>query len=165
MSVPFQCPSCMRKLQFSSGDSAFQNCPYCKGKIIVPSIAVHQEEIEGRKPTKYALQDQRDLKLAEIQTELRAGRKINAIKIFRETFGTGLKEAKEAVEAMEWGDSIDNSNSASGKNYAAMKKSPTEQQSYQNVGKENVNPGRAGSAIIWFLITLGFVLYMIFGGD
>lgn len=41
--------------------------------------------------------------LTIISDELKAGRKIKAIKIFRETFRTDLKEAKEAVEAMERG--------------------------------------------------------------
>lgn len=38
---------------------------------------------------------------AEIEAALKGGRKIEAIKLYRETFGVGLKQAKEAVEAME----------------------------------------------------------------
>lgn len=34
-------------------------------------------------------------------SHLRAGRKIEAIKVYREETGTGLKEAKEAVEAIQ----------------------------------------------------------------
>lgn len=37
----------------------------------------------------------------EIQNLLRAGKKIEAIKIHREVFGTSLKDAKEAVERIE----------------------------------------------------------------
>lgn len=44
--------------------------------------------------------------LSIIYEELDAGRKINAIKVFRETFNTGLKEAKDAVDAMEMGEKI-----------------------------------------------------------
>lgn len=47
-----------------------------------------------------------DASLAKVANELRAGRKIEAIKIFRETFNTGLKNAKEAVEALERGEQI-----------------------------------------------------------
>lgn len=36
----------MQNLQFSTGDSAFTVCPHCKGKIIVPSVAVHSLELE-----------------------------------------------------------------------------------------------------------------------
>ena len=39
----------------------------------------------------------------EILREIRAGRKINAIKLYRERTGVGLQGAKEAVEAMERG--------------------------------------------------------------
>lgn len=47
------------------------------------------------------------LKIAEIQRLIQRGNKIQAIKVFRETFGVGLKEAKDAVDAMEAGRSID----------------------------------------------------------
>jgi ribosomal protein L7/L12 len=38
---------------------------------------------------------------SQVEAELRAGRKINAIKLYREATNLGLKEAKDAVEAME----------------------------------------------------------------
>jgi large subunit ribosomal protein L7/L12 len=38
---------------------------------------------------------------AAVEAELAAGRKIEAIKLLREATGLGLKDAKEAVEAME----------------------------------------------------------------
>jgi ribosomal protein L7/L12/DNA-binding beta-propeller fold protein YncE len=47
------------------------------------------------------------LKIGEIQRLIQSGQKIYAIKLFRETFGVGLKEAKDAVDAMEEGKSID----------------------------------------------------------
>ncbi len=37
---------------------------------------------------------------AAIEAEIRAGRKIEAIKLYRQRGGSGLKEAKQAVEAM-----------------------------------------------------------------
>ena len=39
--------------------------------------------------------------LEEIAEQIRAGRKIEAIKLMREATGLGLKEAKEAVEDLE----------------------------------------------------------------
>lgn len=39
-----------------------------------------------------------DQQLNEITEALLAGRKIEAIKVYREATGTGLKEAKEAIE-------------------------------------------------------------------
>lgn len=47
------------------------------------------------------------LKIGEIQRLIQSGNKIHAIKLFRETFGVGLKEAKDAVDAMERGESFD----------------------------------------------------------
>src|SRR5579859_4805950 len=37
----------------------------------------------------------------EIQAELQAGNKIMAIKLYRERYNVGLKEAKDAIDAME----------------------------------------------------------------
>ncbi len=45
--------------------------------------------------------------IVRVKNELQTGDKIEAIKIFREKFGTGLREAKEAVEAIERGETID----------------------------------------------------------
>lgn len=38
-----------------------------------------------------------------VRAELAAGRKIQAIKLYREEHGVGLKEAKDAVEALQRG--------------------------------------------------------------
>mgnify|MGYP001488279943 CR=1 FL=1 len=45
-------------------------------------------------------------KIAEIQNEIRRGNKINAIKMYREAFGCSLAQAKEAVDALERGESV-----------------------------------------------------------
>jgi ribosomal protein L7/L12 len=47
-----------------------------------------------------------DSQLGLIKNELLRGNKINAIKMFRETYHCGLKEAKDAVDAMELGENI-----------------------------------------------------------
>lgn len=46
-------------------------------------------------------------KPASVLELLRAGRKIEAIKAYRESTGVGLKEAKDAVEAMERGEPVE----------------------------------------------------------
>ncbi len=46
-------------------------------------------------------------KLEEIQNLLQQGNKIEAIKIYREMTGVGLKEAKDAVEAMQAGQPVE----------------------------------------------------------
>lgn len=45
--------------------------------------------------------------MARIKNELATGDKIEAIKIFRSRFNTSLRDAKDAVEAMERGENID----------------------------------------------------------
>jgi hypothetical protein len=42
-----------------------------------------------------------DQRRQELETEIFAGRKISAIKLYRKATGTGLAEAKQAVEEME----------------------------------------------------------------
>ncbi len=153
MSVSFQCPSCMRNLQFTVGDSPFTVCPYCKGKIIVPSVAMRQGEIKEQQPEHFGLQERKKYKLAQIQTELNAGRTISAIKIFRETFGTSLAGAKEAIEAMQAGHGVDvplpNSN----------------QPVHQNTQKPNTEPRRGSAVIFWILVSIGVTLYYVFSGE
>ena len=83
-----------------------QKCPFCGSSVIVPSEMFYPPA--GRHANvDFSSLTGRALKIAEIQREIQRGNKINAIKIFRETFGTGLKEAKDAVEAMERGESVD----------------------------------------------------------
>lgn len=130
MRVSFQCPSCLRNLQYQDGDTPFQTCYHCKGKIIVPSTAVHQVEIEAAKPTEYALREQKELKLAEIQNELNAGRKVEAIKVFRQTFDSDSRTAKEAIERLEANKKVNIAKSDLRKNYSALQEniSPTTSQ-------------------------------------
>jgi len=44
--------------------------------------------------------------ISDLGAMARAGRKIEAIKIYRERMGVGLKEAKDAVEALERGGTL-----------------------------------------------------------
>jgi large subunit ribosomal protein L7/L12 len=53
-------------------------------------------------PAAVALDD--DAFAAQLLVHLAAGHKIEAIKLYRERTGLGLKEAKDAVEALERGD-------------------------------------------------------------
>src|SRR5688500_3470971 len=103
MAETFRCPSCAAPLNFEG--KPLQKCPFCSSSVIAPSelfsgtaagVHIDMASFTGRA-----------LMLAEIQREIRRGNKIQAIKLFRETFGTGLKEAKDAVEAIERGESVD----------------------------------------------------------
>lgn len=99
----FKCPSCSAPLEFEG--KPMQKCPFCGSSVIAPSELFYRPS--GGTPVDLSSLTGRALKIAEIQREIQRGNKINAIKIFRETFGTGLKEAKDAVEAMERGESVD----------------------------------------------------------
>lgn len=105
MAETFKCPSCAAPLEFEG--KPMQKCRFCGGNVIVPSEMFYPPAGRHANPVDLSSLTGRALKIAEIQREIQRGNKINAIKIFRETFGTGLKEAKDAVEAMERGESVD----------------------------------------------------------
>lgn len=109
MAETFRCPACSAPLEFEG--KMMQKCAFCQSNVIVPADVMRNSDNFGgvgaldfgdlSNLTGKALQ------LAEIQRLIQSGNKIQAIKIFRETFGVGLKEAKDAVEALERGESID----------------------------------------------------------
>ncbi len=99
----FKCASCSAPLDFEG--KTMQKCQFCGSTVIVPTEMLYRSGTA-------AFGDLSSLtgkafKIAEIQQLIHDGKKIEAIKVFRETFGVGLKEAKDAVEAMEHGRSVD----------------------------------------------------------
>ncbi|REJ75934.1 MAG: hypothetical protein DWQ47_09895 [Acidobacteria bacterium] len=164
MSIAYQCPSCLKPLEYRPGDPTFQTCYHCKGKIMVPSDTVHQAEMIDADPTEYSLKEQRDLRLAEIQKELQAGNKINAIAMFRETFGTGLADAKDAVDAMQRGRKPDVSRSALQQNYQALQEQQP-QSIYPDAKAEAQNPGRMALVIVAALIAMGIAIAVMVLGE
>lgn len=103
MAETFKCPSCAAPLEFEG--KMMQKCAFCGSSVIAPSELFHRPVTSAT--VDFSSLTGKALKIAEIQQEIQRGNKINAIKIFRETFQTGLKEAKDAVEAMERGESVD----------------------------------------------------------
>lgn len=103
MAETFKCPSCSAPLEFEG--NMMQKCKFCGSNVIAPSELFHRPVTSDAMD--FSELTGRALKIAEIQQEIQRGNKIMAIKIFRETFGTGLKEAKDAVDAMERGESVD----------------------------------------------------------
>ena len=88
-----------------------QKCRFCGSNVIVPANVMQDSNVFGGAGnlnfSDLSSLTGRALKIGEIQRLIQSGNKIHAIKLFRETFGVGLKEAKDAVEAMERGESID----------------------------------------------------------
>lgn len=103
MTKTFNCASCSAPLDFTG--AVTQKCEHCGSTVIAP----HEMFYAGNAAPFEDLGSLtgRALKIAEIQRLIHSGNKIEAIKIFREAFGTGLKEAKDAVEAIERGESVD----------------------------------------------------------
>ncbi len=103
MTRTFNCASCSAPLDFTG--AVMQKCEHCGSTVIAP-----HDMFYAASPAPFddlsALKG-RALKIAEVQRLIHSGKKIEAIKVFRESFGTGLKEAKDAVEAIERGESVD----------------------------------------------------------
>lgn len=97
---PLKCPSCTASLEYD-GRSESIRCLYCATTIIVP------DSMKTSSATSGVLGDEDPIQAANIHEILRLvqdGKKIEAIKLYRETFGVSLAEAKEAVERLERGD-------------------------------------------------------------
>lgn len=109
MTETFKCPSCSAPLDFEG--TPMQKCRFCGSNVIVPSSTIRQSSAFGGFGkidfSNLSALTGKALKIAEIQSLIQQRRKIEAIKVFRETFGTGLAESKDAVERMERGESID----------------------------------------------------------
>jgi len=101
VSQTFNCPKCAAPLDYDGGADLTIPCPYCKNSVIVPeSLRVDNPTAGFADLSQLAAQS---TQLAEMGRLIRAGNKIGAIKIYRATFGVGLQEAKEAVEALAAG--------------------------------------------------------------
>jgi hypothetical protein len=106
MAQTFSCPQCGGPLDFKGGSDPTIKCQYCHNSVIVPS------ELRGSAPSHpqgtVTLADlaSQSPQLAEMAKQIQRGRKIDAIKIFRELYNVGLKEAKDAVDDLMAGRAI-----------------------------------------------------------
>ncbi len=103
-SKTFTCPKCGAPQDYTGGSAPTIQCPYCETTLIVPeALRTPAPNFTTFNPAEITREA---TKLAEIKRLADGGNKIQAIKLFRETFGGGLKEAKDAVEALERGQSV-----------------------------------------------------------
>jgi outer membrane protein assembly factor BamB len=86
----FACPSCGSPLNFPSDGSRSVTCLYCNSSVIVPAADAQADE-----PVAHA-----EEVLAAVRGRLMAGRKAQAVKLYRQHFQVSLAEARKAVEAM-----------------------------------------------------------------
>jgi DNA-directed RNA polymerase subunit RPC12/RpoP len=103
MTQSFKCPSCGGPLEYDGGEATVR-CDFCSNQVVVPEElrAASGFQQGGEMP----LTDQLG-RLAEVGRLLRSGNKIAAIKVYREVFGVGLAEAKEAVENLAAGRGVE----------------------------------------------------------
>jgi ribosomal protein L7/L12 len=108
----FQCPACGANLSYDGGPELSFPCQFCGTSVIVPESLRPQRAAPSSTPAAGGgLADMAQLaggrlpleKLAEMKRLAQSGQKIEAIRIYREVFGVGLREAKEAVEQLEAG--------------------------------------------------------------
>lgn len=91
MTQSFECPNCQATLDYDSRSNPVTvRCSFCNSTVIVPESLRPRSGPRNQQST-----------LAEIVEMVQNGRKIEAIKLFCETFGVGLKEAKDVVDAIE----------------------------------------------------------------
>jgi len=99
-----QCPNCGAQVDFAGRAQA--TCSFCQSKLFLEDdgVKVHSalsDLLEGKPPAPGGID------VDQIRELARAGKKIDAIKLVREQTGLGLKEAKDAVEAIERGELVE----------------------------------------------------------
>ena len=95
MPKPLRCPTCSAPLEIPAVHASAVRCPYCGAGVLLAERGGHVEASAPRDP--------HGPRIAAVLDELRAGQKIAAIKLYRQHFHTGLKEAREAVERLAAG--------------------------------------------------------------
>jgi hypothetical protein len=153
---------CAAPLDFKGGAAPTMRCPYCENTVILP------EELRGGGAAESvggALAPMIDqaLKMAEMAQLLRAGNKIAAIKLYRETYGVGLKDAKEAVERIQRGEPISFTQTTI---EAASNAQPFAQQRAGAPGAVNQKKGVGGRCLGLAIILIVAITgaFILFGG-
>ncbi len=106
MTTTFKCAACSAPLEFEG--STMQKCRFCGSTVVVPAEMFYQKTSAVPPLSAGGLDDviERAKKIAEAARLISDGRKIEAIKLLRDEFRLGLKEAKDAADAIERGESV-----------------------------------------------------------
>ncbi|MCA9942683.1 MAG: hypothetical protein KC449_04345 [Anaerolineales bacterium] len=87
----FECPNCQANLDYDAQSEAITvRCAYCSSTVIVPDSLRTRRGQNAQQPEV----------LAEVVRLVESGRKIDAIKLFREAFNVSLKDAKDVIDAI-----------------------------------------------------------------
>jgi DNA-directed RNA polymerase subunit RPC12/RpoP len=99
MTETLKCPDCSAPLEYPANGGATMRCPYCSSTVILPGAVQAGpapspfDTGAGRGPT-----GGQSVHVAEVIRALRAGNKIEAIRLYRQYFNVDLAAAKNAVE-------------------------------------------------------------------
>ena len=99
MAGTFNCPTCGAPLDYP-GSIETMRCPYCNNSVIVP------EELRNHNPSAPAIHAPGGLQqfqVNQVAALARAGKKLDAIKLYRQLTNANLLDAKTAVEAIQAG--------------------------------------------------------------
>lgn len=102
MPKPFKCHSCGGPLEYDGGDVTVR-CEFCSNLSIVPEEL--RERIEEKRGAVPFLEQIANLK--QIGRLIRDGNNVSAVKLYRETFGVGLHEAKSSVDKLSGGNPVE----------------------------------------------------------
>lgn len=94
MPTTLRCPACSAPLEIPAQHAATSRCPYCGVGVLL------SDRPQG---TQAATNDPHADEIAEVARLLREGKKLPAIKLYRERFGAGLKDAVHAVDRIAAG--------------------------------------------------------------
>ncbi len=97
MPETLRCPSCSAPLDYPPGGGATMHCPYCNATVMIsgnPSTSTPDVDFTAALGPVIG----KALQMSQVADLLRQGKKIQAIKIIRETHGIGLAAAKAAAE-------------------------------------------------------------------
>jgi len=154
MTETFDCASCSAPLDFEG--KHVQKCRFCGSTVIVPPELIRANDAYSGRTSHV------ELDLSEILQLIAGGKKIFAIKLFRETFDVGLKEAKDAVDSIESGRGVDLSSIQN--NGIRASSSGNADQGIGNVGLSMAKPilGIIGLIFLVTAVFVGIILYFTF---
>ncbi|HEU4391497.1 MAG TPA: ribosomal protein L7/L12 [Blastocatellia bacterium] len=149
------CSTCAAPLNLAESAQQTAVCSYCGSTLLLP------EEMWGANTGSRWTVVPGDSVLAqagaiaEIARLIRSNKKIEAIKIYRETFGVGLKEAKDAVERLQAGQPV---SLISGSDPLRAAARVIQSQNAQEVIKKTVRPI---VVIVVATVALGLIIALV----
>jgi hypothetical protein len=102
MPEALKCPSCAAPLDYPASGGTTMHCPYCNSTVVLPGAA-QQTTPENDIAAALAPLLGNAMDIPQIADLLKSGRKIEAIKIIRQTSGASLIQAKQAIDNLASG--------------------------------------------------------------